>query len=880
VNLSIAQDESKLTAAAGDPVESSTSPTFQPDPATPRSRRSAQDRFRTRPALSLTLLLAAGISIHPLLPHNAAALLAMTGVIAALAAVTLQRRIIGSAFLTVSIVLCGAALAQREHFQYPATQIGLFAGDEPRLADVQLRLLDEPQIIASSFGQVRPLPPKQVVWAEVLKIKTWNGWTDASGQTVLQIDQPHPRLAAGQIVRVFGMLQRPPAAMNPGQFDWADYYREQRVLVTLTAARAANVEVLDEPRLPPLLWLRLSTRRVLERGFTAARTTEHALLRALLLGDHDPQLRDVQNEFQQTGVGYQLSVSGLHVIMLAGFLLGICRALQLRPRWSLPVSTAFVVLYALVALPSQSGTRAAIGWIVVALATLTRRHTDRFQVLALAIFAMLLWHPLDLYSGGFQLSVIAVCAIVLLLPRVRELLLSWRDPDIVAAGDLLAPPPPLESALARVLAAALRTMEFVLIAWLATLPFIAWRFGQFDPWSLLAAGVLLPVVFVAMIGGLMKILFTLLWPIAAGTWANAAAIPVVLLRHLVDWLARLPGARVPLAAPPMWVIVVYYSLLLLPLLRHIPMLTGRRRWFVRLAPLAGVAGIFLLPSVPQAQHATEAPTLRVTLLSLGAGQCAVIEPPGGQPILFDAGSSSIGDIVHKLVGPFLRSEGRREVDKIFLSHGDYDHMCAAGEIATAYGVHEMLMSPHFRRNAEGNLPDEALLDLLDNKLDLPPHVIASGDHVDLGGGATVDVLWPPLECNENSNNTGLVLRLSYAGKRILFPADIQDPAFAGVLAHTELLAADVLVAPHHGSFESLTPAFVRAVHPSEIVASSAWRLTNKQKHFDELAAALHTPMLRTNQYGAITILVTSDGQISVSTYLHPQPPAAAQTPGP
>jgi len=48
----------------------------------------------------------------------------------------------------------------------------------------------------------------------------------------------------------------------------------------------------------------------------------------------------------------------------------------------------------------------------------------------------------------------------------------------------------------------------------------------------------------------------------------------------------------------------------------------------------------------------------VTMLSLGAGQCAVIEPPDGAPLLFDAGSSSIADLIHKVIGPFLRSAHR------------------------------------------------------------------------------------------------------------------------------------------------------------------------------------------------------------------------------
>ncbi len=272
-----------------------------------------------------------------------------------------------------------------------------------------------------------------------------------------------------------------------------------------------------------------------------------------------------------------------------------------------------------------------------------------------------------------------------------------------------------------------------------------------------------------------------------------------------------------------------------------------------------------MPLVPIAQHPASATAqLRITLLSLGAGQCAVVEPPGGEVFLLDAGSSSISDLTRKIIAPFLRTEGRRQVDKIFLSHGDYDHICAAADIATTFGVHEVFISPHFRRNASGNLPDEALLDTLD-KLNLPPHLIAAGDHLNLSPGLIADILWPPRSGTWNSNNSGIVMRLSYAGRTLLFPADIQDPAFEGVLKHPDQLQADILVAPHHGSSETLTHAFLKAVHPQAIVSSNAWRLTNKQKRFDTMAG--DTPLYRTNKSGAITITVTSDGKVSIATFM-------------
>src|SRR5206468_11136076 len=148
------------------------------------------------------------------------------------------------------------------------------------------------------------------------------------------------------------MLSQPAPAMNPGQFDWQWYYREQRILVSIDAPNPANVRILAQGRFAPINWLRERARAALAAGFTERQAIDHALLRALLLGDGDPQLRDIQEDFQRTGTSHHLSISGMHVAVLGGFVFMVCRLLRLRPRWSALVMMIFVLLYGLVALPA------------------------------------------------------------------------------------------------------------------------------------------------------------------------------------------------------------------------------------------------------------------------------------------------------------------------------------------------------------------------------------------------------------------------------------------------------------------------------------------------------------------------------------------------
>jgi competence protein ComEC len=256
--------------------------------------------------------------------------------------------------------------------------------------------------------------------------------------------------------------------------------------------------------------------------------------------------------------------------------------------------------------------------------------------------------------------------------------------------------------------------------------------------------------------------------------------------------------------------------------------------------------------------------LRITFLSVGAGQCAVVRTADNHATFFDDGSSTISDVGREVVIPWLRFEGCSTIDRIILSHGDFDHISATTELLQAFNEPTVLMSPHFERHAVGNIPAEALLNTIRDE-GKSPEIIHQGDHLGLGGGVTVDVLWPPVKCDMNSNNCGLVLKLKYAGESVLFTADIQEPAERALLLHPGDLRADVLIAPHHGSAETTTGRFIRAVRPRFIFASNYSKLTHKQRLFDLIAESF--PEYRTSRCGAIDLSIDQAGKIDIRTFL-------------
>jgi len=296
------------------------------------SRGAVDGPIAARPAVATAGLFAVGIALHRVVPH--VPVVWMTGVAVALLVAWrwLGHPAVATGALTCGLASAGVAAGQLTAFYYPQRHVSAFATDDPRLSELEHHLDHAPRVLTSPFTPHHAMPPKQVVTASVTRVKTWQGWTPARGDVLVQISQPHPRLQENQTVRVLGMLQRPAPANNPGQFDWAGYYREQRVLASVHVPHAENIQILDSPGPTPVMWLREETRRLLAAGFAPSRSLDHALLRALLLGDHDPQLRDVQDQFQRTGTSHHLAISGMHVAVLGGLVYFVCRLLCLSPR--------------------------------------------------------------------------------------------------------------------------------------------------------------------------------------------------------------------------------------------------------------------------------------------------------------------------------------------------------------------------------------------------------------------------------------------------------------------------------------------------------------------------------------------------------------------
>ena len=148
--------------------------------------------------------------------------------------------------------------------------------------------------------------------------------------------------------------------------------------------------------------------------------------------------------------------------------------------------------------------------------------------------------------------------------------------------------------------------------------------------------------------------------------------------------------------------------------------------------------------------------------------------------------------------------------------------------------------------------------------------IGAGDLLRFGS-VTAEVLWPPPSGDVNApsgNNDGLVVRIRFGDKALLFTADIEKQAEVAVLKEGLDLRSDLVKVPHHGSKTSSTPAFVAAAHPSLAVISVGRTsiFGHPHKEVVERWRASGAEVMTTGQSGTISV-ITDGPQLRVSTFI-------------
>jgi competence protein ComEC len=755
------------------------------------------------------------------------------------------------AWRRVGVVLLAAvagSLAANRVYQpkLPRDHVALAAVHTP--VDIEGVLAADPE----------PRGERTRLWLRSEQIDEGHGWRPTQGTVLVSVGSVEQRWSAGDRLRGTVSLRRPRNFGNPGEFDYVAYLARQGIYSTASADDDTGFVLVEHVESGISDWFARWRRGVGALVRQTLAEPQASVLSALVIGTAATLPSDLRAAFSRVGVSHVLSVSGLHIGLVAMVAYTLVRWLLARSRWMLltanvpklagALSIIPVLLYAGIAGSNVATVRAVLMIAVFVAAMVVDRERHLIVSLAAAAIVILLTSPGSSVDISFQLSFVAVLGLVLAMERFWPWWRKWEEAHLLR----------LRGWRGRLGRSAAVYAVVSLSALAATTPLTALHFNQVSFVAVLANALVVPLLgSLAVALGLLGALLFLVSETLAWLCLRLAGPVVQLGLWLVQFFAAWPYAAVRVVTPTLLEVAVIYAVLL-----AFVRLSGRARRVFLIIPAAIALADGTWWYVNRYYHRE----MRLTFLSVGLGDAAVVELPGAEVMVIDGGGlgGEAFDVGERIVAPFLWSRKIAHVDYIVLSHPDRDHYGGLAFVAAQFSPREF-----WSNGASSDSEGFARLERRLRDGGVSRQVLLRGA-VRRIGSVEVHVHSPSSQRDGlRDNDQSLVLSLGFGGTHVLFTGDIEAPGEEDLVASSDgQLASAVLKVPHHGSQTSSSARFLDAVAPQFAIVSAGFENRFGFPHPEVLRRydARDCTLARTDLDGAVTVRIHPDGQIDARRF--------------
>ncbi|WP_047416668.1 ComEC/Rec2 family competence protein [Cellulophaga sp. Hel_I_12] len=375
---------------------------------------------------------------------------------------------------TFCIGLFAVSMANPKNYK---THYSNFNGNEVQA--IQLKIVE---VLKPNSFSARYIAETQAIGKQVASGKLLLSIAKDSTKAVLQIDEE---------ILVYNSIKAVNSPLNPHQFNYKKYLKDLGILGQLHVKEADYIKKTNPSKTVYGLAAHIRERIIRSLKTENFGTEELAIIQALLLGQRNDISEDTYDAYKDAGAVHILAVSGLHVgilLLILQFLLQPVKSLAFGQNIKLVLVVVFLWAFAFIAGLSASVVRAVTMFSFLAYALYLNRPSNKFNILALSLFFILLIKPMYLFQVGFQMSYAAVFAILWIYPRLQRF---WF---------------PKQFLIRKIW----QLMSVSIAAQLGVLPISLFYFHQFPSLFFISNVVIVPCLGIILSGGLLVIILSVL----------------------------------------------------------------------------------------------------------------------------------------------------------------------------------------------------------------------------------------------------------------------------------------------------------------------------------------------------------------------------------
>jgi len=511
-------------------------------------------------------------------------------------------------------------------------------------------------------------------------------------------------------------------------------------------------------------------------------------MQALLMGKRDELYRDttLSSSLSASGIIHIISISGMHISFLMGFLALVIRNKRLFSIYGIPALLFFMAMTGF----TPAVTRAGIMQIFLICAPMLRRERDGITSLSAALLVLLAANPYSSASVGLHLSFSATLGIIIFTTRINNSI-----SDLMREKKYYRKKVP--RAVINFVTSNLATTTGAIIL---TLPLTAIHFGYVSLIAPLTNLITIGVVSLVFPLGLITAIFGFISP----ALAVIAAVPITQLARYIIFIAR------SFAAIPYSVVytsnayIMFWLAYIYIIFTALPMLKARARQYLYPGCLALILlfAVILLSSTIAVDNSNA-----VTVIDVGQG-LSVAVTSNEHLMLVDCGSNSssnAGETVHE----YIMNMGHISIDLLVITHFHSDHINGIELLLSRMTVSALAIPD----------PEKSFLaeDIINLARKRGTDIMYVTETLCITLGDMVVYIYPPLGSgDENERGLGV---LTVGDVTALITGDMSSSTERALLRYAHLPTLDLLVIGHHGSRHSTSEELLNTLKPGFAVIS-------------------------------------------------------------
>ncbi|WP_059102681.1 DNA internalization-related competence protein ComEC/Rec2 [Shouchella shacheensis] len=632
-------------------------------------------------------------------------------------------------------------------------------------------------------------------------------------------------LLPGDRCRVSGTLKPPAPPSNFYAFDYKRYLYERGIHWQLEG-QSSSMDCQRETAGWRFLLPRFRAAQI-ERIAQTFPSEVGGVVVALTFGERAFVDAPVLGAYERLGIVHLLAISGLHVGLVTAALFYSAIRLGLTREKAMEGVMVFLPIFVMLTGVAPPVVRAASMAFVVLLCLRLKLRIHPFTGFSCIFFLFLLIQPYALFQLGFQLSFLVSFSLLLSAPTIHRRYRSYISRLLCLTGT----------------------------AQLIGLPLILYHFFE---WSLLSLPLnLVYIPFVSLLvlpASFLAVILDFILPLSLNFPLQVLALIVPVVH---DWLLTLDGWRAPtlvVGRPSLVLMLAFFAAIVY---MFVNWGQGRPGWWWRPAlSLVVIMGI----QVAAPYFKSEAV---VTMLDVGQGDGFVIELPYRQGVyVIDTGGvisfhdeewrerSRTFDTGADIVAPYLKARGISKVDKLILTHGDYDHIGGAIGLMEQVRVQEVLYGAG---GLEKPFEEETLQFAYDQGAKIS--FKKSGDT--WSQGKQQFGILAPLGTEATTNDRSLVVYAEMGGVSWLFTGDLEEEGERAMLRRFPAFGVDVLKVGHHGSKTSTTEELMAMLGPQIALISAGRnnRFNHPHPEVMERLSEANATVFQTGEHGDVRMTI-------------------------